>query len=73
MIDYADSIPDLALLSENRVALQNKRINFANPARSTSNSEIPDKLRRFIASKPTVCISAAFVVGGLLGWLTSKR
>ena len=34
---------------------------------------IPDEARRIIASMPSVCIATALIIGGLLGWLTSKR
>lgn len=36
-------------------------------------SDIPDKARRLIAANPSVCVAAALIVGGVLGWLTSRR
>ena len=34
---------------------------------------IPDEARKIIASMPSVCIATAAIIGGIFGWLTSKR
>lgn len=38
-----------------------------------SRSDFPDVARRIISSRPAVCVALAFVVGGIVGWLTSRR
>ena len=38
-----------------------------------SKSDIPDVARRIISSRPSICVAMAFVVGGIVGWLTSRR
>ena len=38
-----------------------------------SRSDFPDGARRIISSRPAVCVALAFVVGGIVGWLTSRR
>ncbi len=40
---------------------------------SESRSDFPDAARRIISSRPAVCVALAFAVGGIVGWLTSRR
>lgn len=38
-----------------------------------ANSDLPDMARRIVSSSPEACIAMAFAVGGIFGWLTSRR
>ncbi len=37
------------------------------------NSNFPDVARRIISSSPAAYVAMAFAVGGIFGWLTSRR
>ena len=34
---------------------------------------IPDEARKIVASMPTLSIATSLIIGGIFGWLTSKR
>ncbi len=52
-----------AMPLDNAIALEHDR-NRADPI---------DTARQIIAAKPAIFLAIAFVVGGTLGWLTSRR
>ncbi len=45
---------------------------LSNPL-SETGSALPDAARRIISSNPVGSVALAFAIGGLIGWLTSKR
>lgn len=38
-----------------------------------TNSDFTDVARRIVSSSPATCVAIALSVGGIFGWLTSKR
>ncbi len=38
-----------------------------------THSDFSDVARRMVSSSPAACVALAFVFGGVLGWLTSRR
>lgn len=38
-----------------------------------TNSDFPDLARRIVSSSPAVSVTLAFLFGGILGWLTSRK
>jgi len=73
MIDLNNSSPKSKMLFERNETHEISRVSSDNPVTGIAHYEFADKLRRLIASSPTMCVSAAFVIGGFLGWLTAKR
>lgn len=45
---------------------------ISNPL-SEPGTALPDAARRIISSNPVGSVALAFAIGGLFGWLTSKR
>ena len=45
---------------------------FLNPL-SETGAAFPDAARRIVSSNPLGSIAMAFAIGGLIGWLTSRR
>ncbi len=45
---------------------------FSNPL-SETGAALPDAARRIVSSNPVGSIAIAFAIGGLIGWLTSRR
>ena len=73
MIDFKNSIQKSRIPLDSRNAIGGALINLPSEDGSVVASDIPDKARRLIAANPTVCVAAALIVGGVLGWLTSRR
>lgn|GEM_PF-1811611 len=73
MIDFKNSIQTSRIPIDSQNAARDLVTNLAGYDNSVRASEIPDKARRLIAANPSVCVAAAFIVGGILGWLTSRR
>ena len=74
MIDFAKTRSPLrsATSSKNR-AFDSEELLADSPHGTNVSSEFANRARRLIAEKPAVCVTAAFVLGGIIGWLTSKR
>ena len=72
MIDFKNSIQK-SRLTDSQTRTGVNQTSFQTEGRGFATSEIPDRARRLIAASPAVSIAAAFVVGGILGWLTSRR
>lgn len=45
---------------------------FSKPL-SETGAALPDAARRIVSSNPVGSIAIAFAIGGLIGWLTSRR
>ena len=37
------------------------------------NADFPDLARRIVSTSPATSVALAFAVGGIFGWLTSRR
>lgn len=57
--------------AQSRMAKQREEINLRPEVAVDSN--VTDSLRRMIACRTRESLLVAFVLGGFLGWLTSKR
>jgi|GEM_PF-4458115 len=57
--------------AQSRMAKQREGINLRPEVAVDSN--VTDSLRRMIACRTRESLLVAFVLGGFLGWLTSKR
>lgn len=73
MIDFKNSIQKSRIPLDSRKAIGDLGTNLPTEFGSVGASDIPDRARRVIAANPSVCVAAAFIVGGILGWLTSRR
>ena len=73
MIDFKNSIQTSRIPLDSQNTFGERVTNLPAYDDSVRASEIPDKARRLIAANPSVCVVAAFIVGGILGWLTSRR
>jgi len=57
--------------AQSQMAKQHEEINLRSEVAVDSN--VTDSLRRMIACRTGESLLVAFVIGGFLGWLTSKR
>lgn len=74
MIDFATSMQKTKRLHEQQVKEDRVGDKFGDTLDDDKvASPILDATRRSIALRPAFYLTIAFSVGGLLGWLTSKR
>ena len=73
MIDFATSIQKTSKFPERYNAGKSYLGEIVVDEHAEGASAISDTARRLIGSKPAMYFTIAFAVGGLLGWLTSKR
>ena len=73
MIDFATQVRKKRELDPNEFdPLKMVRSVLFNPL-SETGSALPDAARRIISSNPVGSVALAFAIGGLIGWLTSRR
>ena len=73
MIDFATPIRRSRVLEPlNRVEYKNGD-SVISRNNANTNSACSDVARRIVSSRPAACVAVAFAVGGIFGWLTSRR
>lgn len=73
MIDFSTTTQRPKGLHEQRIQ-QEMPLDHAIALEHDQNRVDPiDTVREIIAAKPAISLAIAFVVGGTLGWLTSRR
>lgn len=73
MIDFANSIQKTGTFPEGINAEDTLLGDTTVDAHGVETASISDTARRLIASNPATYFTIALAVGGILGWLTSKR
>jgi ElaB/YqjD/DUF883 family membrane-anchored ribosome-binding protein len=73
MIDFSTTIQRNNGLHEQRHQQEMLSDNAIALAVDQNRSDPIDTAREIIAAKPVISLAIAFVVGGTLGWLTSRR
>lgn len=73
MIDFVNAYTDSATFVEREAGHSEKTIDSYHRDLGKSGLELPDKVRELVALNPSLCVSAAFLAGGILGWMTSRR
>jgi len=73
MIDFATQVRKKRELDPTEIDLLKIASSvFSNPL-SETGAALPDAARRIISSNPLGSLALAFGIGGLIGWLTSKK
>ena len=73
MIDFSTTNPRTKGLHEQRHHQEMLSDNAIALEVDQNRSDPIDTAREIIAAKPAIFLAIAFVVGGTLGWLTSRR
>ncbi len=73
MIDLRTTLQRTKGLQEQRLQQEMLLDNAIALEYDENRSDPIDAARELIAAKPAIFLAIAFVVGGALGWLTSKR
>ena len=73
MIDFATQVRKNRVLDPLRSDEYKQVDSVFSNNNGNPKSDIPDVARRIISSSPAASVALAFVFGGILGWLTSRR
>ena len=73
MIDFAKPIRKNGVL-DRLVNDEFKKVDFVFSSNNgNANDDFPDLARRIVSTSPATSVALAFAVGGIFGWLTSRR
>ena len=73
MIDFKNSIQKSRISLDSQNGTSSPEDHLLGFDRGVASLDVPDRARRVIAAHPSVSVAAAFIIGGILGWLTSRR
>lgn len=73
MIDFGNSVQKNRTFPERPKAEHSLRGDDSDDEHGYEAPSVADIGRRLIGAKPAMYVTLAFTIGGILGWLTSKK
>ena len=73
MIDFRTTVRKNRVLDPLQSDESKKVNSVLSSGSGNTNQDIPDAARRMISSSPAAYVAIAFIFGGILGWLTSRK
>lgn len=73
MIDFATQVRKNRVLDPPHREEDKQLDSVVSSKDDNTKSDLSDMARRIVSSSPAACVALAFVFGGILGWLTSRR
>lgn len=73
MIDFRTTVRKNRVLDPLQSDESKKVNSVLSSGSGNTNQDISDAARRMISSSPAAYVAIAFIFGGILGWLTSRK